>query len=136
VPVAELVADASCASPEHPAPLAVDGDPRTYWHSGAGPKAPDPHPHHLTVDLGAERMITAVRYQPPLSTYEGIVTRYEFLVSTDGDVFRPVASGAWQRDSLPKDVGLGPGVRARYLRLTALAGVAGFSAVAELIPYE
>ncbi|NED97745.1 hypothetical protein G1H11_20815 [Phytoactinopolyspora alkaliphila] len=136
VPVTEMSAEASSAAREHSAALAVDGDPRTYWHSGAGPETPEPHPHHLTLDLGRERTIAAVRYRPPMSTYEGIVTRYQYLVSTDGTTFEPVASGSWARDSLPKDVTVAGGVRARYLRLSAHAGVAGFTAVAELTTYE
>ncbi|AYY13785.1 hypothetical protein EF847_14865 [Actinobacteria bacterium YIM 96077] len=135
VPAGEMVASASSAAPEHEPWLAVDGDLRTYWHSRTEPGTPDPHPHHLTVDLGRERTLTAVRYWPRINGYGGIVTRYTYLVSTDGETFEPVVSGTWDRDSLPKDVEL-PHVRARYLRLTAEAGVAGFSAAAELIPYE
>ncbi|WP_165367638.1 discoidin domain-containing protein [Phytoactinopolyspora endophytica] len=134
VPRGEMSVQASSAASDHGASLAVDGDPRTSWHSRAQPSPPDPHPHELTVDLGNERTLAAVRYQPPIDGYQGIVTRYTYSVSDDGQTFEPVSSGTWARDSLPKDVLL-PGVRARYLRLTAHAGVAGYSAAAELIPY-
>lgn len=135
VRASEITAHASSSARDHEPALAVDGNPRTHWHSHTGPGVPDPHPHHLTLVLGRERTLTAVRYQPPIDSYRGIVTRYTYLVSTDGTDFQPVASGTWTRDSLPKDVTL-PKVRAQYLRLTAEAGVAGRSAVAELAPYE
>lgn len=135
VPAEELSARASSSEAGHDASLSVDGDPRTSWHSRIGPGVPDSHPHHLTVDLGRERTLTAVRYWPALDGYRGIVSRYTYLVSLDGEAYEVVASGRWERDSLPKDVVLS-GVRTRYLRLTAEAGVAGFSVAAELIPYE
>ncbi|NEE00382.1 discoidin domain-containing protein [Phytoactinopolyspora halotolerans] len=134
VPAAEMSAAASSSEPGRAAALAVDGEARTSWHSRVAPAPPEPFPHHLTVDMGGERTLVAVRYQPPIDTYDGIVTRYTYAVSADGETYEPIASGRWDRDSLPKDVLL-DGVRARYLRLTAHAGVAGTAAVAELIPY-
>ncbi|WP_166345345.1 discoidin domain-containing protein [Phytoactinopolyspora limicola] len=134
VPAAHLTAVADSETPGS-AGRAVDGDPRTIWHSRTTPDPPDTHPHTLTVDLGGERTLSAVRYQPRLNGFNGIVTRYRIEVSDDGDTFRRVASGTWARDSLPKDVEL-PDVSARYLRFVSEFGVGGYTAVGELIPYE
>ncbi|WP_129668905.1 discoidin domain-containing protein [Phytoactinopolyspora endophytica] len=134
VPPSELTAIADSETPGS-AGRAVDGDPRTIWHSRTTPDPPDTHPHALTVDLGQERVLSAVRYQPRLNGFNGIVTEYELQVSDDGETFHPVASGTWARDSLPKDIDL-TDVDARYLRFVSEFGVGGYTAVGELIPYE
>jgi hypothetical protein len=42
---------------------AIDGDPRTHWHSRWSPDSPRP-PHHLTIDLGGERQLRGFVYLP------------------------------------------------------------------------
>lgn len=134
VPAVELSAQASTAEAGRGASLAVDADPRTSWISQMTPAPPAAFPHHLTIDLGAVRTLTAVRYQPPIDHYEGIIIGYSYAISTDGQHFEQVAAGTWARDSLPEDVLLA-GVTGRYLRLSAHSGVAGYAAAAEVIPY-
>ncbi|SFA89568.1 Endonuclease/Exonuclease/phosphatase family protein [Amycolatopsis marina] len=134
IPAAELTATASTETPGSTG-RAVDGDPRTHWHSRTIPDPPEPHPHVLTVDLGRDRVLTGLRYQPRIDGYNGIITRFVVQVSADGENFQDVTSGEWARDSLPKDLTFAD-TDARYLRLVSVAGVGGYTTVAELTPYE
>ena len=40
---------------------ALDGDPRTHWHTSFSPEV-DKHPHELVIDMGDERSVSGVRY--------------------------------------------------------------------------
>lgn len=134
VPPSELTATASTDRPSTPASHAVDGDPRTHWHSDTADDPPDPQPHTLTIDLGTERTLTALRYVPRIDGFYGIVTDYRIEASADGTTFTEVAAGTWDRNQLPRNLDL-PGVQARYLRLVVEQGVGLFSSAAEVIPY-
>lgn len=72
----------------------IDGDPVTWWHSqwlGAIP----PHPHAVTIDMGAEQMMTGIRYLPAvIVNNNGMIRDYELYVSQDGQNWGdPVAKG-------------------------------------------
>ena len=135
VPADVMTASASSSEAGHDAAIVLDGDPRTHWGSRTSSEPRDPLPQHLTLDLGGPRTLTAVRYRPRIDSFEGIATRYTYQVSDDGVAFSPVQSGTWDRDALPKDVGL-PDVKARYLRLLVEVGASGCASASELIPYE
>lgn len=141
VPPEEMSAEADSVRGDDVADNAVDGDAGTVWHSYAGehgdPSDPaDPFPHTLTVDMGAERELEGLRYVPRVDGgTNGLVVEYTVRASVDGDEYEEVAAGTWDRDPLPKDVEL-DGVSARYLQFEVDIGVAAFTHVAELIPYE
>ncbi|MGH8792930.1 MAG: discoidin domain-containing protein [Stackebrandtia sp.] len=141
VPPGEMTAEADSVLQGNEAVYAVDGDVRTLWHSDPGdaddPADPaDPFPHNLTVDLGADRTLSGVRYVPRVDGgFNGLVVDYTVHASQDGENFEPVASGTWERSPVPKDIEL-DGISARYLRLEVGLGAGAFSHVAELIPYE
>lgn len=135
VPPKEMTAIASTEHPEvGKASFAVDGNPRTVWHS-MYPEIP-PQPHEITIDMGRVRELSAVRFQPKIVTnlngtpLEGIVQNSE-----DGMTFHDVERFVWERTSTPKDINL-DGTRARFLRLRVEYGMGGASALAEITPYE
>lgn len=73
---------------------AIDGDPRTHWHSRWSPDSPPP-PHHLTIDLGDARTLHGFVYLPRHEGSNGTVADYEFLVSRDGTNWTSAARGTF-----------------------------------------
>ncbi|MFM1870985.1 MAG: Sialidase precursor [Planctomycetota bacterium] len=71
---------------------AIDGDPRTHWHTRWSPDNPKP-PHHLTVDLGKALDLTGFVYQPRAEGSNGSIAQYEFYGSADGNDWRKLAAG-------------------------------------------
>ncbi|MEZ7124616.1 discoidin domain-containing protein [Nonomuraea sp. AD125B] len=130
--------------------LAVDGDPFTYYHSwypdAADPTVSPAQPDFITVDMGQERTLSAVRFVPklaavfsaaqnPVVNMTGTPLRGVPEVSADGTWWAQVASVTWPRITGPNDVHLN-GVKARYLRLRVDNGMGGAAAIAEITPYE
>lgn len=86
----------------------------------------------ITLDLGAPFNLNGLRYLPRQSGgSNGIITGYTISASTDGTTFTPVTSGSWAADAAEKSATF-TARSARYLRLTATAGVGGFANAAEL----
>jgi O-glycosyl hydrolase len=109
---------------------AVDGSVESMWHTEWSPRAV--LPQALTVDTGRTRPIAQVTYQPREDgNTNGIITRYELAASADGVSYTPVAGGTWPLDATRKTITLG-GVRARFLRLTALDAGGGYASAAEI----
>jgi hypothetical protein len=100
------------------------------WHAEWSPRAV--LPQALTVDTGRARPIARITYQPREDgNTNGIITRYELAASADGVSYTPVAAGTWPLDATRKTITLG-GVRARFLRLTALDAGGGYASAAEI----
>lgn len=135
VPPGDLTASASTENSGYEAANAVDGDPKTMWHSKYQPER-DSLPHDLTIDLGKVRNLSALRYQPRIDgRTSGVVFTGVLKASDDGSTYTDIADLTWDRNALPKDVPL-DGVNARYLRLHVTSGGGGVSAAAEVTPYE
>ncbi len=134
VPVDEMTLTANSVRGGDAPSNVVDGNLYTLWHSRSQPDPPDPHPHSLTIDLGQNRQLTGVYYQPRLDGYHGIVTRYRIEISDDGEQFSTALTGSWDRDPFPKNIFL-TDVNARYLRFVSEGGVGGFTSVAHFLPY-
>lgn len=104
---------------------AIDGDPRTHWHSRWSPDSPRP-PHHLTIDLGGERLLRGFVYQPRREGSNGSVADYEFLVSQDGAAWTRAAHGTFgniEANPVSQTVTLPAPIAARYVRFVALKEV-------------
>jgi hypothetical protein len=73
---------------------AIDGDPRSHWHSRWDGEAPPP-PHSFVVDLGASNKLSGFRYLPRQDKLSnGVIAQYRFYVSTDGVNWgKPVVEG-------------------------------------------
>ena len=124
---------ASGAQPDYPAANAIDGNPTTLWHTRYEP-AVDKHPHSITLDLGATRKLTGVKYLPRPDLANGRIAKFEIRTSADGTTWsEPIVCGIWPDGAKPQTVRF-PDTPARHIRLTALSEVNGgpWAAVAEL----
>lgn len=130
LPQQGLTATATSAHPGYSAQYAVDGKLTTFWHTEWQPLAP--LPQSLTIDLGASHNVNGLIYSARQDGgTSGIVTGYTVSVSTDGVTFEPAASGSWPADASTRSAGFAP-TTARYVRLTANTGVAGYASAAEV----
>ncbi|WP_018386782.1 family 20 glycosylhydrolase [Wenjunlia vitaminophila] len=110
---------------------AVDNDPYTIWHSRYDVALPQ----QLSVDLGAEQRISGIRYMPRQDGgRNGVVKRYEVLVSKDGQAWDTVATGEFPADRTEFTVPFADRT-VRHVALRVLSEHGGsntFAAVAEL----
>ncbi|MGZ0165205.1 MAG: discoidin domain-containing protein, partial [Planctomycetales bacterium] len=66
---------------------AIDGDPRTHWHTSFSPEI-DKHPHELVIDLGSKRSVSGIRYLARQDGgWNGALAKCEFFVSDSADDF-------------------------------------------------
>ena len=128
-------ATASDQDPSDPASNAIDGNPKTFWHSEDTPTAV-PMPHSITIDMHALHNVSGLTYQPRQDGSDnGDIGRYSIWVSRDGKHWgTPVATGTFDDDEDLETVNFS-GVLCRYIRLTALTPANNdgpFTAVAEI----
>jgi len=115
---------------------AIDGDPRTVWHS-AFSETLARHPHELVIDLGAENEVTGFRYLARQdSGWNGAFGLTEFFLAGQPDAFddRPIASTTFGKVRKPQALDLETPVRGRYLKVRVLSEVNGnvWASAAEL----
>jgi alpha-L-fucosidase len=107
---------------------AIDGDPRTHWHSRWSPDSPPP-PHHLTIDLGRAVDLRGFVYQPRASGDNGTVLEYRCEGSVDGVAWQQLAAGSFANiaaNPVPQVVRWPVAMTgARFVRFTALREVRG-----------
>ncbi len=99
---------------------AIDGNPHTWWHTrwnGAQP----PHPHHVTIDLGAAQAIAGFRVMARQDgTDNGRINGYAFYVSDDPQTFgEPVAAGNLEDTINEQQVRFTKPVTGQYVKLVA-----------------
>jgi hypothetical protein len=125
-----VTADSAHAGYE--APLAIDGDPATIWHTRWGPS--DPLPHHLIIDLKDVRQVRGLTYLPRQDMANGRIAEYEVHVSRDGQNWQRLDSGGWPDSADLRTVRFEQPVATRYLKLLALREVneQPFTSVAEV----
>ena len=74
---------------------AIDGNVNTMWHtrySGAVAEAP----HHITIDMGKSQIIKGFLTTPRMDgSTNGLIRKYQFLVSQDGEKWTSVSTGDW-----------------------------------------
>jgi hypothetical protein len=63
MPKGAKIVSCTTAQVSHPASYAIDGDPKTIWHTLFRPKA-KPHPHEIIIDLGQSMKVTGLSYLP------------------------------------------------------------------------
>jgi alpha-galactosidase len=131
VPNSAETATATSANSGYPPSNAIDGQLTTLWHSEFSP-VHAPLPISITIDLGAARTVDGLTYQPRLDGGRtGTITGYTVSLSTDGTMFTTPAAGSWASDSSIESAQFAP-TSARYVRLTATAGVNGYASAAEI----
>ena len=113
---------------------AIDGDPRTHWHTRFQGQL-DKHPHELVIDLGSEATVRGFLYlarQDP--GWNGAVAKCEFSLGSTPDEFGPpVAAATFKRAKKAQQATCDP-VKGRYVRVRILSEVGGgpWASVAEL----
>ncbi len=105
-------------SASHPASNAIDGNTNTFWSSSTHRHLP----HSITIDMDAVKDVSGLTYLPRQdASYNGDIGEYSISVSITGKNWgAPVATGTWADDKTLKTADF-QGVRARYVRLTALS---------------
>ncbi len=113
---------------------AIDGDPRTHWHSQFQETLAR-HPHDLVVDLGQTATIRGFRYLARQDGgWNGAIAKCEFYVGDSPDKFgRPVATVKFEKSKTSQEVSCDE-IMGRYVMLRALSEVNGgpWASVAEL----
>lgn len=98
-----------------------DNNPKTYWHSDWRNVHPD-YPHSVTIDMGAEETVSAVRMLPRMDEINGLIGEATLELSADGKTWTTVFRGktGWTPQSRGwKTFPLKAPVKARFIRLTA-----------------
>lgn len=113
---------------------AIDGNPKTYWHSKWG--STDTLPQWITVNLGEVKNIYKLSYIPRQNQSSGRVTKYEILGSTNGVDFDKITSGTFTTGTNEQYTEFAP-TEVQYIRFKVNEStVAGSCNVAELGFYE
>ncbi|MFF7353560.1 discoidin domain-containing protein [Streptomyces filipinensis] len=104
---------------------ALDGDPRTLWHTRFSGDAPS-LPHSITIDMHRTAVVSGLTYEPRPDGPNGRTGQYSITTSVNGTTFgEPVATGSWNDDDTAKGATFSQPVTARYVRLTALTEAGG-----------
>ncbi|MHC4110309.1 MAG: HzsA-related protein [Planctomycetota bacterium] len=132
VVMVKTVADSEAAGYE--SRRAMDGDPRTMWHTywGTGETS---HPHDIVFDLGKSRDISGFAYLPRIGGGNGTIKDFELYVTNNTKDFgKPVIKGTFAKRNADNIVTLPASVKGRYVRLRALSEVNGrpWTSIAEL----
>ena len=108
---------------------AIDGNPRTLWHTHAGSGEIAP-PQAIDIDMGSSIPVSAVYYTPRQDGItRGIISNYEVYLSQDGkDWGSPVAAGEFSNikaNPIRQKITLEKPVSARYMRFVGKSVVDG-----------
>jgi hypothetical protein len=108
------------------AAYAIDGNPRTVWHSQFSGKLAT-HPHELVMDLGATYRIRGFRYLARQDTgWNGTFAKTEFCVSNSPDRFgKPIVRATFNKVRTPQAADCAKPVRGRYVLVRVLSEVNG-----------
>jgi alpha-L-fucosidase len=124
-------------SASYDAAKAIDGDPKTFWHTRWSAPAPD-HPHNLTVDLGRSMTVTAVTYLPrqDKAVPDGMIEEGSIETSLDGKTWTAAGDfsfGNLVNDPVERTYDFPKPANARFVRLVSRKGAAGkpYAAVSE-----
>jgi hypothetical protein len=102
---------------------AVDGDPKTFWHTQWQDGNPQP-PHEIVIELSQTCKISGFSYLPRQDESDhGTIKNYEFFVSHDGKDFgKPVKAGAFG-DGKEKQIVRFKAAECRFIKLLALSEI-------------
>ena len=108
------------------AKYAIDGNPRTVWHSQFSGQLAK-HPHELVIDLGAVYAVRGFRYLARQdNSWNGTFAKTEFSVSESPDEFSALAAEAtFKKVRTAQSVDLPEAIRGRYVRIRVLSEVNG-----------
>ena len=103
-----------------------DGDPSTAYHQGRIPGSS--LPCDLVIDMGETLVLSGFKYLPDQGGWgPGIITRYRFDVSLDGNRWNTVSQGEFSniKNNPVEQVVSFNDTKARFFRLTALENAEG-----------
>ncbi len=105
--------------------FAIDGDPKTIWHSQFQPLLKK-HPHELVIDLGTDCKVRGLRYLARQDGgWNGTFRKVEFHVATSADDFgQPAAAGSFKKKNGAQSLNCEP-VHGRYVLIRVLSEVNG-----------
>jgi len=113
------------------ATAAIDGDTGTFWHSNWSSTGSS-YPHHLTIDLGAEKGIAGFEIFTRKG-FNGGATVHEFWVSSDNVNFTQVASLNAALDPNNGSLVYSDAITtARYVKYVAIEGPNNFTYLGEI----
>jgi len=114
---------------------AIDGDPKTMWHSAWTPE-PAELPHWFVIDLQQPLTITGLRVLPRQDgNPNGQIAEFEVYVSRDGENWgEAVAKGTWDARPVERTIEFSSPVIARFIKFVARREIRGkqFACIAEL----
>ena len=105
---------------------AIDGDPRTHWHSDFSGGEPRKHPHEVVIDLGRSYEVSKFWYLARQDgSWNGAIARCEIFLSDQPNEFGdPVAKPTFERTRKAQPVSV-ENARGRYVRIVARSEVSG-----------
>ena len=108
------------------AAYAIDGNPRTLWHSQFS-KQLTRHPHELVIDLGAEYEVRGFWYLARQdASWNGAFANTEFAISNSPDEFgEPAVRATFKKVKTAQAVDCKTPQRGRYVRVRVLSEVNG-----------
>ena len=114
-----------------PASNAVDGNPRTFWHSKWSGAAAQP-PHWIDVALPKAQEVSGLTYMPRSDSKNGALKAYRVEVKTaDGD-YQTVAEGRVDKVNTAQTIMFEPIKNATNVRLHYLESEGGFATAGEI----
>ena len=117
--------------------LSVDKRKETFWLTDEVEL-----PRHITIDMGQSQAITGFSYLPRQDgDATGLVSRYVFETSVDGNTWEPVSKGEFSNivaNPIAQYVNFGKRVQARYYRFTvaAVANMSGNRSVVSMAEFN
>ena len=108
-------------SKRYEAKRAIDGNPRSAWHTQFEPNEPA-YPHYLVVDMGSDSTLSSFEFLARQRSAHPRIKDFELLVSSDGKTWgKPILKDTFKDtdklQSFPID-----NVNARYFKLVCKSG--------------
>ena len=130
----DVKVNASSEHPNYEPYRALDGDPKTMWHTEFGRHNPV-GPHQITFDLGKEYELKGFVYTPRAGGGNGTIGKFECYLGPDVKRLRePVSTGEFAKGMSKYEIIFDTPVKGRIFRLRALSEVHGhpWASIAEL----
>lgn len=127
--------DSLHAGKENRAENAIDGNPRTFWHTNWDTNVNDAMPHEIQVDMRDVVEVKAVKYTARQDNSNGRIKDYEIYLSLDGKNWsKPVLKGQFPDSAKTQTLKLKKPQKARFFRIVAKSEVRGnfYTTIAEI----
>lgn len=101
----------------------IDGNPNTAWYQPRDQKMPV----DIVIDLGEQQTLTGFKYLPGQGRIDGIISHFQFYVSTDRQTWKLATEGEFSniKNNPLIQIKQFDAVKARYIKLRALQNTQG-----------